>query len=238
VNLNVLIVEDNEFFMNCNKKYMKQIAKMYEVKMDLYCYACIGEGVYKLIEDQKIDLALLDVEVGNRNGIELGKRLSRMQPFSSIIFVTEYGKYLPEANSIHPTAYLSKPVDFQELTRICYKEILAKVGKLRLEQEQANIITFRTNREPIDIKETEIIYIQKVARRLLVVSKYNKMLISTTLRSVKEQLSDLFVYANRDIIVNRLEVKMLEKNCIVMSNDDTLPISMRSHAELARKIRS
>lgn len=55
------------------------------------------------------DIAFLDIELGNLNGIELGKQLKERNPKTNLIFVTGYLDYAVSAYALHASGYLQKP---------------------------------------------------------------------------------------------------------------------------------
>lgn len=87
-------------------------------------------------EQQTVDVAFLDIEMGGMTGLELAVRLKRINPDIHIIFVTGYQKYAVDAFAMHATGYLLKPVDELALER----ELTFIYGKT----EQANRIRVQT----------------------------------------------------------------------------------------------
>lgn len=65
--------------------------------------------------DQTIDLAFLDIEMPGCNGIQLAKKLKRVNPKINIVFVTAYEHYALDAYHIHASGYVSKPVNKQKI---------------------------------------------------------------------------------------------------------------------------
>ena len=75
------------------------------------------EDALEAAEQQTIDVAFLDIEMGGMTGLELAARLKKSNPDIHIIFVTGHEKYAVEAFAIHATGYLLKPVDEAALER-------------------------------------------------------------------------------------------------------------------------
>ena len=69
----------------------------------------------KECQDEKIDIAFLDIEMPGMNGISLAKELKKINPLVNIIFVTAYNDYALEAYKIHASGYLSKPVTAEKI---------------------------------------------------------------------------------------------------------------------------
>lgn len=81
-----------------------------------------------------VDLALLDIDMPNMNGLELAKELRQLRPQISIIFITAYSQYSLDAFDVHPTSYLLKPFD-----------------QVRLNKEVEYALSVRAERKPTHI---------------------------------------------------------------------------------------
>ena len=62
------------------------------------------------IENNPVDLALLDINMPDMNGLELAIRIKEISPDTAIIFMTAYSEYALDAFSVHASGYLMKPV--------------------------------------------------------------------------------------------------------------------------------
>lgn len=56
------------------------------------------------------DVAFVDIEMPEMNGLELVKKLMEKDPEINIIFITGYDEYMPDAFRIYASAYLLKPI--------------------------------------------------------------------------------------------------------------------------------
>jgi two-component SAPR family response regulator len=63
------------------------------------------------------DIAFLDIEMRDVNGIELAKKIQAINPKVNIVFVTGYGDYTGEAFSIFASAYIMKPVTAEKVKK-------------------------------------------------------------------------------------------------------------------------
>ena len=62
------------------------------------------------MKKNKCDIAFLDIEMSQMNGIMLAKKLKEIYPKINIVFVTAYSQYTSEAFDIHASGYVYKPV--------------------------------------------------------------------------------------------------------------------------------
>ena len=67
-------------------------------------------------QENKVDLAFLDIEMGGMTGIQLAKCLKDINAKTNIIFTTGYSKYALDAYAIHASGYLMKPVTESAIT--------------------------------------------------------------------------------------------------------------------------
>ena len=74
------------------------------------------------------DIAFLDIEMRDVDGITLAKRIQAMNPKVNIVFVTGYGDFTGEAFSLYASAYIMKPVTKEKIKKaletLRYGEVL------------------------------------------------------------------------------------------------------------------
>lgn len=67
------------------------------------------------LKDHPIDLALLDIDMPENNGLMLAEQLKRRCPDAAIIFLTAFPQYAVQAFKLRATGYLLKPVSLEDL---------------------------------------------------------------------------------------------------------------------------
>jgi len=65
--------------------------------------------------EHPVDIALLDIDMPEMNGLVLAANIKKQQPDAAVIFVTGYDHYAVEAFSMHVAGYLLKPVSKERL---------------------------------------------------------------------------------------------------------------------------
>ena len=68
-----------------------------------------GEAALAWVGEHPVDLAFLDIEMRGMNGIELARRLKKIDENIQIVFVTAYEQYALQAYGVDAIGYLLKP---------------------------------------------------------------------------------------------------------------------------------
>ena len=106
----ILVVDDEPNFVTLLQIVLSK--KGYEV-----CTALNGEEALKLIQDRRFDLALVDIRMGNMNGLSLLEQFKQRLPEIDILMMTAYPTLDTKAAAARKGAagYFTKPVDLQNL---------------------------------------------------------------------------------------------------------------------------
>lgn len=75
------------------------------------------EDAFVFMAEKPVDIAFLDIEMGEIDGITLAKKCQDLCPKMNIIFLTGYSQYALDALELHASGYLMKPVRAAELRK-------------------------------------------------------------------------------------------------------------------------
>ena len=137
-NKNLLIVDDDTFFLELIKLMVKNLGfKNIEV-------ATSYEEAITLIESKVLDLALLDIELGNdRSGIDVAQYIQTNQPDLPVVFLTAtaYDEVMYEkARKTNPFGFLDKtlsPMQLRQAIELPLKVQQRNTQKLREQEKKA-----------------------------------------------------------------------------------------------------
>lgn len=74
-----------------------------------------GEEALSFADCSLCELAFLDIDMGDVDGIELAKHLKKLNPKVNIIFVTAYRQYAVDALTLHSSGYILKPITTEKI---------------------------------------------------------------------------------------------------------------------------
>lgn len=110
--MNIIAVDDEklslEALVSCIKENLpNETVNAFRKTSDAEVYVCRNG----------CDIAFLDIEMRDVNGIELAKKIQEINSKVNIVFVTGYGDYTGEAFSIFASAYIMKPVTAEKVKK-------------------------------------------------------------------------------------------------------------------------
>ena len=108
--MNILLVDDEELQLLRLEKTVKKV-----LPDENFLSYSNPKLAYEENVNNKIDIAFLDIEMPVINGIQLAKKLKKINPLINIIFVTAYNNYALDAFHIHASGYIMKPINENKL---------------------------------------------------------------------------------------------------------------------------
>jgi DNA-binding NtrC family response regulator len=126
----ILVIDDEQEI----RESLEQLLKLEGYKTD--CAATAGEGVER-IENGLFDLVLLDINLPDRNGLELLQHIKRDSPEIGVIMITAYAstQMAFQASKHGADSYITKPWDNDKLLL----EIRNTLDKSRLQLENIQL---------------------------------------------------------------------------------------------------
>lgn len=217
----VLICDDDEISLGVNSKYIELYGKKLEKNLEKNCFMEYTDELERMIEKSVFDIAILDIQFPNRNGIEIAKKLQEVNPSIPIIFITNFTEYKEIASDMIAVGYLEKPVFPDKL------EILLKRAIGQIEQETATekeFLELCVNRKNTLVRFSDITSIEIIQKKLIFNTKKGKLSCRETMQAIEERLPDYFIRISQSVIVNVHSVLQRDKSCIYMSNGDCFSI--------------
>lgn len=160
------------------------------------------------LQENKVDLLFLDIQMPDINGMQFYKSLTQKPP---VIFTTAYKDFAAEGFTVDAVDYLLKPFEYDRFLKACYK---AKeyLEFLSTQEMQLNSIFVKVNYEIMKINLKEIELIEALDDYIKIYIKPNPVLTLMTLKSIQEKLpSRDFVRVHRSFIVPLARIEKFSK---------------------------
>ncbi len=108
--MRIICIDDEPLILQMTAALCRELPEQPEV-----CGFSHAKDALCWLKDHTADIALLDINLPDMNGIELAARIRETDPNISIIFLTGYSEYALDAFRLHASGYLLKPVNKQRL---------------------------------------------------------------------------------------------------------------------------
>lgn len=227
--MRIAICDDEQEYIKSISDYVNTYFKEKCIDYKIYEF---DSGEDLLFSNNSFDILFLDVEIGDKNGLEIGKKL-RSENENIIIFViTAFDKYLDGAFDLKAFRFLSKPLDVQRF----YAALDAAVELL--DNSTISFIDCKSSQR-INLPIKDIIYVEIDNRKTKIVSiegtNYSKEKMSYWKNTLNASYfavphSSFVINMNFSIFHKRNEVTLKYKD-----NTYIIPISAPKQPEFREK---
>ncbi|MCR4707731.1 MAG: LytTR family DNA-binding domain-containing protein [Clostridiales bacterium] len=167
------------------------------------------------------DLLILDVQMGEPNGIETARRLRKAGCRSVIVFYTNYVQYALEGYEVQAYRFLLKP-----LTEAQFAEVVGK-ALLELQAGREDVLPVRVRDGVLRVRIAEIRYAETERGHVAFCMKGGERVLSSApMKEVEAALSGRsFFRCHSAYLVNLRVVHAVEGQDVVLEDGARLPLS-------------
>jgi len=182
--------------------------------------------VLNYLNENKVDLMFVDIQMPDLNGMDLVKSLKNRP---EVIFTTASKDYAIEGFKIDALDYVLKPIDYASFLKAAnkakeYFELLDKQpDKLTA---NSNYLFLKSEYKIIRIEIDKILYIEGMSEYVRIHLENAKPVMSLIrMKSIEQRIPTAqFMRVHRSFIVNLAKITTIERNCIIF--DKTyIPVS-------------
>lgn len=184
--------------------------------------------LFRYAEECDYDILLLDIEMGEMDGVTMAKKLRQSNDTVQIIFITGYSDYIAEGYEVAALHYLMKPVKEDKLCSVLDRAVekLAKNEK---------VLTFELGGEMLRIPIYQIRYAD-VLGNYVTIHASSDTTLKMTLSELEKQLDERFCRAGRSCIVNLMYISRVTKTQIKLTDGTALPLPRGAYERINRAI--
>ena len=174
------------------------------------------------------DILLLDIEMGEMDGVSLAKCLRRENETLQIVFVTGYSDYISEGYEVAALHYLMKPVKEDKLLAV-----LDRAAE-RLHKAE-RVLTLESGGEIARVPLRQIRYID-VRLNYATVHAKESYTVKKPLGEIAAALDERFYRVGRSAIVNLTYVSRVTKTDIYLDDGAAVPLPRGAYEGVNRAI--
>ncbi|MEA1872892.1 MAG: LytTR family DNA-binding domain-containing protein [Bacteroidota bacterium] len=219
--LNCIIIDDDLIIRKLVEEFVRKTKRLNLLGAFENPVIALSE----LVENEKIDIVFLDVEMPEMTGLEL---LENMRTNPKVIIISGKDKYAINAFEYDVTDYLLKPITYARF----YKAVMRAVEEVEkankkltaqaesddaVESKQKDEIFIRENSALVRIKFSDILFVEAQENYVSLQSLEKRVLIHFTMKAIENELpNDRFIRVHRSYFVNVDHIEKISGNRISM----------------------
>lgn len=227
MNLSFTICDDNKEHIEDIKNTIEQLGKGHNIQVSS-CNTAV-ELLEKLAQAKSSDMTLpnfvlVDIELPDIDGIELGKKIKELYPQIVLVFITSYVEYAVKGYEAKADRYLLKPISL--------KDIEGMVQDFLKEQTKIKRLLLRDKDQEHLIYIKDILYISAEDKCTILYTDNNHFIDYKSLNDYEKLLGDFGFYRiHRKYLINMYHHKSQAKGFVTLGNDTILPLSRRREVQ-------
>lgn len=227
--MRIAICEDNQEHAEILKKMIKQWAVHEHVHVDSVHFLSAEQLLFSADENVHYDMAFLDIQLKNMNGLQLAHLLRDQDKTMVLVFTTGEQEYILKGYEVSAFRYLLKPLRNLEVA-----DTLTKANELLTSgKRDAVIIPCRDGYKRI--LKNDIYYVEVDNHHIKVHLQDEEYRFNAQLRDLGEQFQEpQFCKCHRSYIINFSYVTKMTKECVQIENGVELPVSRNRWNDMNR----
>lgn len=215
--------EDREYVRQLTARWAQQRGN--QVEMTEFCSA---EQFLFSCPQPDFDLLLLDIEMGEMDGVSLAKQVRRTNELMQIVFITGYSDYITEGYEVAALHYLMKPVKEEKLFVVLDRA----VERLH---KNTKVLTLETSEEMVRVPLYQVSALE-VQRNYVTVHARQDYTVKKSLSELMEQLDERFFRVGRSAVVNLNDIGRVTRSDIYLTDGRSIPLPRGAYDKLNRAI--
>lgn len=202
--------------------------KHYQFEYDVYFSAEeLLENI--TLHGENYQLYIFDIEMPNMTGLELAKKIRKINTDALFVFLTGYDQYVMDVFKVVTFDYISKPVTTEKLESV----LLRAMEYLEIVKQD---FVFHFRKSQFRVSYDSILYIEKKGRQAVIHTIQENFKTNMTVSEIWEQLdSRVFMHIRKSYIINMEHLRAIDGDEAVMDNGERLLVARMHKQELKEK---
>lgn len=214
--MRILICDDEKPYLDILNAHVQEYMRTHFISCKIETATC----PLKILQGSDVfDLAFLDIQMDGMNGIELAKELRRRNGKLALFFVTNFDAYQDDAMDLQAFRFFKKPFDTLRL--------YAGLDKALEYIDGAYVNVFlSTSGQQQRILVDDILYITRLNRKILLVTKGDQLYTRESMEEWLEKLPQSFFFqVHKSFLVNLHYVVKYSYSELILEGNIRVPIA-------------
>ena len=225
MNYNIAICEDSD----TDRQYIAGLTECWSAKAGYVVkvseFASAEQFLFHYAEKKDYDILLLDIEMGEMDGVTMAKKLRQENDTIQIVFVTGYSDYISEGYDVAALHYLMKPVKQDKLFAVLDRAVAAI-------QKTERVILLPVGGEMLRLPVGQVQYVEAFSHTVAIVTDADMIHVKMSITEIEKMLGDDFARCHRSYLVGLKHIARLSKTEVILDNRKTLPLSRSAAASV------
>ena len=228
--LKIALCDDSEEDRRYIGKLVRNWAEMSGENALIQNFPSAEAFLFHYEEEKDFAVLLLDIEMGQMDGVSLARKIRRENPAVQIVFISGYSDYIAEGYEVEALHYLLKPVRAEKLS-----EVLDRAVRKFRTNEQMIALEYAGEVNLVPLRAIQ--YVDVYRNYSTVHTKNGSYTVKKPLGEFEEELADeRFCRVSRSLLLNLMEVSRVSRDRILLRDGTELDLPRGKYDELNREL--
>lgn len=226
------ICDDDRIFCSELEEQIYHISQELAEKVEIEVWYS-GESIQKdLDKGIRFDLLFLDIELAQRNGIEVGNFIrNEMEDMQThIVYISSKQNYAMQLFKVQPLDFLIKPITKEQL-----KEVFGR--SLKQKRNKAAYFEYHKGSTYVRVPLNDVVYFMSMDKKIIIATKQGQEEFYGKLKDIAKQLPKYFITIHQSYIVNQDFILEYSYEMVKMIDGEELNISKPYRKEVRNRIK-
>jgi DNA-binding LytR/AlgR family response regulator len=227
--MRIAVCEDNAIHAKNLIKHIKE-SSFWTFNFNISAFNNAEELLFTVVNNNdNFDIIFFDIIMDGMNGFEAAVKIRKLDTSAVIIFITSDTSYVYSGYEINAFRYILKPV-----TADMIDKVLGEAIKQLYKPVQD--ITLNVGERIVKLNISDILYIETMFHKIYIHTITEVIDYYGKLSEEEIRYSSLgFAKCHRSYIVNMGQVKSIIKSEIILTNNESIPVSRQQRDEFLKK---
>lgn len=228
--INVLICDDSQIQMKMASEILDRHINSDLSDFELSVSTVNPDDLADMVRQNnfKYDIAILDIDMGDLNGIDIATDINILQPQCQIIFLTDYTRFISDSYEAKHMYYILK----DNIETVLPKAMRKAIDNIL--HYKPVFLDFISARQRYSLPCDSIYYIERLNRGTNIYTADSTYTIYDSLRTVSDKLPAFFCKCHSAFTVNMNYIRTASSTNIELTDGRIIPIS-RANAKAFKK---
>ncbi len=213
--MRIAVCDDEKEIIEEVTGYLQNLQQDIIAKLDIQSFSNPENLLYEIEEMASYDIVILDIEMGNYNGIKVAENIKKRYQTTSIIFMTGFYQYVYEVFDVQPVGFLRKPLKKDEFRHVFMKAVQ--------QCNQMPALEFSSKGNFCRVLLNDIWFITSEKRQIIIMLKDGQERFYGKMDEVEQALAELsnnFWRISQSVIINSRYLKKINYHSVTLESGD------------------